>query len=165
VRNRNEAARRFEGVRGLIFDLDGTLLDSKLDLALSVNAAMAEMVRSKLPHETLYGLVGDGAPMLIQRSLGNGASEEECKRALGFFVRYYREHALDNTVPYPGVREGLELLGEMPMAVLTNKPERVSRFILERLGLASYFRRIYGGNTFERKKTGSHRRGDGFEGV
>jgi len=148
----NQKSKRFEGVRGLIFDLDGTLIDSKLDLGLAVNAAMGEMGRPELAHETIYGYVGNGTPMLIQRSLGNGASEEECKLALEFFIHYYREHALDNTVPYPGVREGLELLGEMPMAVLTNKPERVSKYILERLGLAPFFRHVYGGNTFERKK-------------
>jgi len=152
VQEMNENSNRFAGLRALIFDLDGTLINSKLDLALAVNAALAEMGRPELPHESIYGFVGNGAPMLIQRSLGNGASEAECKRALEFFIRYYREHALDNTVPYPGVREGLELLSEMPMVVLTNKPERISKLILEGLGLASYFRHVYGGNTFERKK-------------
>src|SRR3970040_833602 len=110
------------------------------------------MGRRELPQETMYGFLGNGAPMLIQRSLGNEASEAECKRALEYFIRHYREHALDNTVPYPGVREGLKLFGRMPMAVLTNKPERISKLILEGLGLASYFRHVYGGNTFERKK-------------
>jgi len=148
----NEKSNRFAGVRALIFDLDGTLIDSKLDLGLAVNAALVEMGRRELPYETIYGFVGNGAPLLIQRSLGNGASEAECKRTLEYFIRYYREHALDNTVPYPGVREGLRLLGRMPMAVLTNKPERISKLILEGLGLASYFRHVYGGNTFERKK-------------
>jgi len=148
----SEKSNRFAGVRALIFDLDGTLIDSKLDLGLAVNAALVEMGRRELPHETIYGFVGNGAPMLIQRSLGNEASEAECKRALEYFIRHYREHALDNTVPYPGVREGLKLLGRMPMAVLTNKPERISKLILEGLGLASYFRHVYGGNTFERKK-------------
>ena len=148
----NKNSNRFAGVGALIFDLDGTLIDSKLDLALAVNASLREMGRAGLRHETIFGFVGNGAPMLIQRSLGPGASEVECKRALEYFIRYYREHALDNTVPYPGVREGLKLLGRMPMAVLTNKPERISKLILEGLGLASYFRHVHGGNTFERKK-------------
>jgi phosphoglycolate phosphatase len=148
----NDKSKRFAGVRALIFDLDGTLIDSKLDLALAVNAALSEMGRTELPHGTIYGFVGNGAPMLIQRSLGNDASEAECKRVLEYFIRYYREHALDNTVPYPGVREGLEQLSGMPKAVLTNKPERISKFILEGLGLAPHFRHVYGGNTFERKK-------------
>jgi len=140
------------GVRALIFDLDGTLIDSKLDLALAVNATLAEMGCGPLPHERIYGYVGQGAPMLIQRALGDGASPQECKRALEFFLIYYHAHMLDNTVTYPGVREGLAQLAELQMAVLTNKPVRFSREILAGLGLASYFRYIYGGNSFERKK-------------
>ncbi len=144
--------KRFPGVRALIFDLDGTLIDSKLDLALSVNAALAEMSRPALPHEQIFGYVGQGAPMLIRRSLGDGASDWECQRALEFFLSYYRAHMLDNTVTYPGVREGLAQLAGFQMAVLTNKPVRFSRDILAGLGLAGYFRYIYGGNSFERKK-------------
>ncbi len=146
------APKRFPGVRALIFDLDGTLIDSKLDLALSVNAALAEMGRPPLPHEQIFGHVGQGAPMLIRRSLGDGASDQECRRALEFFLSYYRAHMLDNTVTYLGVREGLAQLGGFQMAVLTNKPVRFSRDILAGLGLADYFRYIYGGNSFERKK-------------
>jgi phosphoglycolate phosphatase len=96
--------------------------------------------------------VGQGASRLIEQALGPGATREECEQALAFFLSYYREHMLDNTVTYPGVREGLAALDGMPMAVLTNKPVRFSRQILEGLGLASYFRYIYGGNSFESKK-------------
>lgn len=148
----NAGAKRFEGVRVLIFDLDGTLIDSKLDLALSVNAVLAEMGRAPLPHEQVFGYVGQGAPLLIQRSLGAGATEEECRRGLEFFLAYYRQHMLDNTVAYPGVREGLAELAGRPMAVLTNKPVRFSQAILTGLGLDSYFQYVYGGNSFERKK-------------
>ncbi len=154
--NRGEETRtrqkRIAGVRALIFDLDGTLIDSKLDLALAVNATLAEMGRQPLPHEQIYGYVGQGAPMLIQRAFGEGATEHECQRALEFFLSYYRAHMLDNTVTYPGVREGLAKLAKFPMAVLTNKPVRFSREIVQGLGLAEYFRYIYGGNSFERKK-------------
>ena len=144
--------KRFAGVRALIFDLDGTLIDSKLDLALAVNAALAEMGRRPLPHEQIFGYVGEGAPLLIQRSLGECASESDCQRALEFFLTYYRAHMLDNTVAYAGVREGLAELAGRPMAVLTNKPVRISQTILEGLGLAHCFRYVYGGNSFERKK-------------
>lgn len=144
--------KKIAGVRALIFDLDGTLIDSKLDLALAVNAALAEKGRPPLPHEQIFGFVGQGAPMLIRRSLGDAAGEEECQRALEFFLAYYRVHMLDNTVAYPGVREGLAELAGLPMAVLTNKPVRISREILKGLGLADYFQYIYGGNSFERKK-------------
>lgn len=147
-----EDPNRFSDVRALIFDLDGTLIDSKLDLALSVNAALAQMGREPLPHERIYGYVGQGAPHLIARALGPGAGEEECHRGLEAFLAYYRIHKLDNTVPYPGVREALAALQGMPMAVLSNKPVRPSQQILEGLGLAAYFRMVYGGNSFDKKK-------------
>lgn len=142
----------FADVRVLIFDLDGTLIDSGADLAASVNATLKETGRAPLPHDQIFSYVGQGAPRLIEQALGTGATREECEQALAFFLSYYREHMLDNTVTYPGVREGLAALEGMPMAVLTNKPVRFSRRILEGLGLAPYFRYIYGGNSFDSKK-------------
>jgi phosphoglycolate phosphatase len=147
-----ENARQFEGVRVLIFDLDGTLIDSKLDLALSINSMLEHMGRATLPHETIYGFVGNGAPVLVRRSLGEGATVADAERGLAYFLDYYRAHMLDNTVAYPGVFEGLEMLKGQPMAVLTNKPTRFSQAILDGLGLSHYFRFVYGGNSFERKK-------------
>jgi len=143
---------RFSRVRVLIFDLDGTLIDSKLDLALSVNAMLEHMGRARLAHETIYGYVGNGAPLLVRRALGEGATDAEAEKGVAHFLSYYRAHMLDNTVLYPGVREGLELLRNYAMAVLTNKPILFSREIIERIGLAHYFRFIYGGNSFEKKK-------------
>lgn len=142
----------FSSVRVLIFDLDGTLIDSKADLALSVNAMLEHMGRPALPHETIYSYVGNGAPLLVRRALGEGVSDAEAEKGLAYFLAYYKEHMLDNTMPYPGVREGLALLEKHPMAVLTNKPVRFSTWILEGLGLLRYFRYVYGGNSFERKK-------------
>jgi len=144
--------KRFAGVRVLIFDLDGTLIDSKLDLANSVNATLEHMGRARLAHEKIYSLVGNGAPVLIRRALGEGVTDEEAKEGLGFFLSYYRMHMLDNTVTYPGVRQGLKLLESYPMAVLTNKPVRFSQGILDGLGLAPYFKFVYGGNSFQKKK-------------
>src|ERR1700722_13801059 len=140
---------QFANVRVLIFDLDGTLIDSKLDLAHSVNAMLEHLGREPLAHETVYSYVGNGAPMLVRRALGEGASEAECEKGLSHFLAYYREHMLDNTVTYPGVREALEHLKEKEMAVLTNKPVRFSEEIIKGLGLSHYFRFIYGGNSFE----------------
>src|SRR3954468_12470048 len=96
---------RFTDVRALVFDLDGTLIDSKLDLALSVNATLQHMGRPELPEQRIFGYVGNGALRLIQQALGD-ATEEECGRALVYFLAYYRRHMLDNTITYPGVREG-----------------------------------------------------------
>lgn len=148
----SENHNQFVDVRVLIFDLDGTLIDSKLDLAHAVNATLEHMHRDPLSHETIYSYVGNGAPMLVRRALGLGARDEEVDTALAHFLSYYRAHMLDNTVPYPGVREGLELLKAHPMAVLTNKPVHFSRAILDGLGLLGYFRFVYGGNSFEQKK-------------
>jgi phosphoglycolate phosphatase len=142
----------FAEVRVLIFDLDGTLIDSGVDLALSVNATLKEMHRAPLSHDQIFGYVGQGAARLIEQALGPGSTRVECEQALAFFLSYYREHMLDNTVTYPGVREALAVFDGMPMAVLTNKPVRFSRRILEGLGLAPYFRYVYGGNSFETKK-------------
>ncbi len=148
----SENHNRFASVRVLIFDLDGTLIDSKLDLAHSVNAMLEHMGRAPLAHDTIYSYVGNGAPMLVRRSLGEGATDAECEKGLLHFLAYYREHMLDNTVTYPGVREGLDQLKGKAMAVLTNKPVRFSEEILNGLGLSRYFQFVYGGNSFEKKK-------------
>ena len=138
----------------LVFDLDGTLIDSALDLALSVNAVRADANLEPLPHETIYTYVGNGAPMLIQRALDADESDPRVERGLEFFYRYYHEHMLDNTDLYPGVREALDgWRGEgRRMAVLTNKPVRFTTHIIEGLGLTGHFGRVYGGNSFETKK-------------
>jgi phosphoglycolate phosphatase len=141
-------------VRALIFDLDGTLIDSRRDLIHSVNAMLHEMGREQLSEETISGYIGHGAPLLVSRALGVKAKEEQLRRGLEYFLAYYEEHKLDTTRAYPGVAETLAELSRkrLPMAVLTNKPVRISVRILEALGLATFFRAIYGGNSFETKK-------------
>ena len=145
-------AMDFKKIAVLIFDLDGTLIDSKLDLALSVNAARSHMGLGPLEPEKIFGYVGQGAHMLIRRSLGPEASEEQLEAALKFFLGYYRQHMLDHTVAYPGVREALDQLNGLTLTVLTNKPVRFSQEILVGLGIADYFRFVFGGNSFEKKK-------------
>jgi phosphoglycolate phosphatase len=146
------ADAKLHSLRALIFDLDGTLIDSKQDLIHSVNAMLRELGREELAAETISGYIGHGAPQLVARALGNGCTEEERQRALQFFLSYYELHKMDTTCLYPGVAETLEQLASVPMAVLTNKPVRISVRILDAMGLSKYFRAIYGGNSFETKK-------------
>jgi len=94
----------------LIFDLDGTLVDSKLDLAQAVNATRSHMGMSPLENERVYSYVGNGAPVLMRRAMGAQATEPQVQEALEFFLEYYREHYLDFTTLYPGVREALDRL-------------------------------------------------------
>lgn len=136
----------------LVFDLDGTLVDSELDLANSVNATLERIGRNQLPVELIASYVGQGVMALISRALGAEASPDLIERATEMFLNHYREHMLDHTATYPGVREALAELDGRKMAVLTNKPVRFSREMLKGLGLADRFLQIYGGNSFENKK-------------
>jgi phosphoglycolate phosphatase len=139
----------------LIFDLDGTLIDSKLDLAHSVNAARKYMGLDPISHDLVSTYIGNGAPVLIRRVLGPDATDEQVAKTLDYFIRYYTEHCLDNTSLYPGVKEALDRLSAqhgVRMAVLTNKPVRISNHIVKGLGCSDHFFRIYGGNSFDRKK-------------
>jgi phosphoglycolate phosphatase len=151
--NPNARELRFpEKIELLVFDLDGTLIDSKDDLVHSVNAVRRRMGLEPLPDETVVSYVGRGVVVLMRNALGQAATEESVAQAVEFFFEYYREHMLDHTVPYPGVRETLERLQSRRMAVLTNKPVLFSRTILDGLDLSRFFVRVYGGNSFPQKK-------------
>ncbi len=146
-------------IKLVIFDLDGTLIDSRLDLVHSVNAALRHIGRAALPDGVIASYVGDGAPILIQRALGGEAVDDALVRqGLQFFLSYYREHKLDHTTVYGGVKEALVAIqnsgngGPRTMAVLTNKPVIASRAIVEALGMGRFFTQIYGGNSFASKK-------------
>ena len=143
---------RVRKVQAFVFDLDGTLIDSKMDLVHSVNAMLRETKRAELPADLVVGYVGHGAPQLIASVLGVRSNEEERREALAIFLKHYEQKKLEETRAYPGVAEGLRALAGYPMAVLTNKPRQLSVDILEGLGLARYFRAIYGGDSFEAKK-------------
>jgi phosphoglycolate phosphatase len=144
--------RTLPGIQLVIFDLDGTLADTKKDLALSVNAMREYMGLGPVRLEAVASYVGHGVTVLVQRALEEKAPEGEVEKGLAFFLDYYARHLLDNTIAYPGVREALEDLGNRKLAILTNKPTRFSRKIIEGLGLASYFFEIYGGDSFPLKK-------------
>jgi phosphoglycolate phosphatase len=150
-------------IRLLVFDLDGTLIDSRLDLIHSVNAMLLHLGRPELHGELIASYVGDGAPALVRRALGETDDEALLREALEYFLGYYRLHKLDHTTVYEGIPETLARLAEQGnggqpngvqrlMAVLTNKPVRASRDIVQALGLGDFFVRVYGGNSFTTKK-------------
>ncbi len=158
----------------LVFDLDGTLIDSAQDLCNSVNATLKQFGREPLADETIAGFIGNGAMMLVRRSFaaadGAAADEELLAQAYKYFLDYYREHKLDYTYAYEGVLEALAALKQLhdlpdgaarAMAVLTNKPVRPAREICAALGLAPYFLNIYGGNSFADQEA----RSGGFAGA
>jgi phosphoglycolate phosphatase len=134
----------------LVFDLDGTLADTRRDLAASVNAALAALGRSALPVDTVVGFVGDGARNLLTRSLtaaGEGqASTATLDAAMEAFLAHYREHCLIETRAYPGLEQALERLSHYRKSVLTNKPVAPAIRILEGLGLAQHFGQVFGGD-------------------
>jgi phosphoglycolate phosphatase len=138
----------------IIFDLDGTLIDSSKDLAISMNATREHFGLAPLDPALIYSYVGNGAGVLVRRAMGSNASDETVREALDFFLKFYRVHALEHTKLYPGVREAVKELFRAghKQAILTNKPVRISFEIVGALGLQSYFMRVYGGDSFSYKK-------------
>jgi len=148
-------------IKLLIFDLDGTLIDSRLDLVHSVNAMLKHLGRPELPGDVIASYIGDGAPMLVRRALGDPRDEGVVKAGLEHFLAYYRVHKLDHTHVYDGIKAMLTVIRNSngisrQMAVLTNKPVIPSRAIVEALGLGEFFIHVYGGNSFSTKKPDPH---------
>lgn len=135
------------------FDLDGTLVDSRADLAGAVNEVLRRLGRPEIRPETLYGYVGDGARVLVQRALAD-TSADEVETGVGWFMAYYGEHLLDATRPYPGIREMLDALATrgVRLSVLTNKPVGLSEKILRGLGLHACFVGVIGGDSLPTRK-------------
>jgi phosphoglycolate phosphatase len=150
--------------RLIVFDLDGTLIDSRVDLCNSINAMLTHFGKPELPEAVIASYIGDGASMLVRRALGDPEGdvhdEEFVAEALTFFLDYYRVHKLDFTYVYPGVMEALAAIRaarpEVLMAVLTNKPVNPSRAICDHFGLSKYFFQNFGGNSFHTKKPDPH---------
>jgi phosphoglycolate phosphatase len=148
-------------LRLLVFDLDGTLIDSRRDLANCVNAMLRHLKRPELPEDVIGSYVGDGAPMLVRRSLGDPDDDALFRGALEYFLDYYREHKLDHTHVYQGIPEALASIRESRnggsgsqhiLVILTNKPVVPARAIVQALGIQEFFTQIYGGNSFPTKK-------------
>jgi phosphoglycolate phosphatase len=137
----------------VVFDLDGTLIDSQQDIANAANALVTELGGRRLDDDAIAGMVGEGAALLVRRALAASAIDPETPGTLNRFLELYDGALLDHTAPYDGMVATLErLAGSRPMSVLTNKPSRATGLILEGLDLARYFDTVIGGDTaFARK--------------
>ncbi|MDX2044290.1 MAG: HAD-IA family hydrolase [Acidobacteriota bacterium] len=140
----------------LLFDLDGTLVDSRADLANSVNLMLVELGLRALPSVRVLNFVGEGARLLVERSLAASTESEplpsEVDYALKVYQRHYGEHLLDETCVYPEVTETLARLDYLPKAIVTNKPYGFSVALLEGLGMLSQFKTVLGGDSLPERK-------------
>jgi phosphoglycolate phosphatase len=147
-------AARYDHV---VFDLDGTLVDSSQDLVAAVRHMLRRLGLPPLPAETVLGYVGEGARRLVERSLAT-SDEASIDAGLAIFRAHYEKHLLDRTRAYPQVPEALAALarGGRVLSVLTNKPEAMSRAILDGLGLLGRFLAVVGGDTLATRKPAPH---------
>ena len=133
-----------------IFDLDGTLIDTRRDLTAAVNEMLLPYGIGPKSVEEVTGYVGDGIKKVVERSFGDRSFNVE--EALSVFKKSYWNHMLDTTAPYPGVMNLLSRLKGSYKAILTNKAYRFTKAITDELGLTHYFPIIVGGDSVERKK-------------
>jgi phosphoglycolate phosphatase len=137
----------------IVFDLDGTLIDSRRDITTAINRMRGELDLPPLTLETVVTMVGEGARLLVERALGPGFSPDQIDQNLKKYLGYYDEVCLDATRAYPGVEAMLAALGRRyPLALLSNKGEAFSRKILDGLGLTGFFREILGGDSLPSRK-------------
>ncbi len=143
-------------VKCLLFDLDGTLIDSRDDLADSVNLMLSELNLANLPSETIYNFIGEGVFNLINRSISASLKRESeiefSNHGVEIFRKIYAENCLIKTKLYEGVSETLNELGDYQKAVVTNKPWKFSVKILEGLGISHHFKIVCGGDSFAERK-------------
>ena len=141
-------------MRLIVFDLDGTLIDSSRDLADATNAVIVDLGGAPLSVDAITAMVGEGAAALVRRALTAAALDPDTPDALEQFLAHYHERLTTFTRPYPGMVDALDVLraGGFQLAVLTNKPQRPTDEILQTLDLASRFADVVGGDTAAGRK-------------
>jgi phosphoglycolate phosphatase len=137
----------------LVFDLDGTLIDSRRDITTAINRTRATFGLPPLALEQVVRMVGEGARVLIERAFNGEIPPESLDAALARYLEHYRQVCLDETRPYPGIEEMLAALAAVyPLALLSNKGEELSRIVLNGLGLDRWFREVLGGDSLPTRK-------------
>ncbi|HEX9799892.1 MAG TPA: HAD-IA family hydrolase [Thermoanaerobaculia bacterium] len=140
-------------VRAIAFDLDGTLVDSRHDLAAAINRVRRDLGLGELAVDEILGMVGEGARNLVRRALGGDPADDLLARAFDRFFLHYESECTRRTRPFAGIDEALRALAaRVPLALVTNKPERFSRRIVEHLGWAGLFDPLVGGDTLATRK-------------
>lgn len=137
---------------GVVFDLDGTLVDSRRDIAEAANHALQKNGLSPLPHDELESYVGDGAPLLMARAARIDVKDERTQVMVADFLDYYAAHPIDHTQLMPGTSEALDALSGLPLGVCTNKPRRTSIAVIAGLGLAPRFKSVVAGDDLPKRK-------------
>jgi phosphoglycolate phosphatase len=140
--------------RLLVFDLDGTLVDSSRDIAAAANAALRRLAPGtpEIPLDAILSFVGEGARLLVERCLGHTGLDLPADEVLPVYLECYGERLLDSTRLYPGVADALDALAGTTLAVLTNKPGDMGRALLEGLGVVSRFARVWGAGDVPARK-------------
>jgi 2-phosphoglycolate phosphatase len=139
-------------VSGVVFDLDGTLVDSRRDIAEAANHALEKAGLPRLPHDELESYVGDGAPLLMARAARLEVTDLKTAAMVADFLDYYAEHPIDHTTVMPGGLEAMEALGHYPLGICTNKPRRTSLAVLRGLGLETRFKGVVAGDDLPKRK-------------
>ena len=140
--------------RGIVFDLDGTLIDSREDIARAANSALSTLGFPTLPTETIAGFVGDGAASLLQRAAGIAADDARLEPLHSAFLSAYAAHPVLRTRLFPGVQEALDAIDRagIPLALCTNKPRLTTELVLRALDLDRRFRAVVAGGDLPRNK-------------